>query len=202
VLLMDEPFSGLDTRLREEMREETLAILKETRATCMVVTHSSEEAMRMGNRIALMRAGRIIQTGTAEELYHAPADIGAARMFSDLNEIACTVSHGQIDTPLGRFKASGFAEGESAILCVRHRDVHLVGHSKGRSGRVLATRFLGESALLEIGVEGLDDPVLVRVRESRAVPPGTEVGVTVAKAGVLVLADSDSEAAQAAENGA
>lgn len=202
VLLMDEPFSGLDTRLREEMREETLAILKETRATCMVVTHSSEEAMRMGNRIALMRSGRIIQTGTAEELYHAPADIGAARMFSDLNEIACTVSHGRIDTPLGRFKANGLAEGQPAILCVRHRDVQLVSHSKGRSGRVLATRFLGESALLEIGVEGLDDPVLVRVRESKAVPPGTEVGVTVAKAGVLVLADSESEAAQAGEDSA
>ena len=87
ILLMDEPFSGLDTRLREEMREETLTILHETRATCMVVTHSSEEAMRMGNRIALMRSGRLIQVGTAQELYHAPADIGAARMFSDLNEI-------------------------------------------------------------------------------------------------------------------
>ncbi len=194
VLLMDEPFSGLDTRLREEMREETLTILQETRATCMVVTHSSEEAMRMGNRIALMRAGRLVQAGTAEELYHAPADIGAARMFSDLNEIACTVSKGQIDTPLGRYDAKGFADGETAILCVRQRDIDLVDMSKGHNARVLATRFLGESALLEVGVAGLEDPILVRMRESIAVPPGTEVGVKVVREGILLFAQADEEA--------
>jgi iron(III) transport system ATP-binding protein len=137
------------------MREETLTILKETRATCMVVTHSSEEAMRMGNRVALMRAGRLVQAGTAEELYHAPADIGAARMFSDLNEIACTVSKGKVDTPLGRYPAKGFAEGDRAILCVRHRDIEIVKSAKGNSARVLNTRFLGESGLpAHAGVQG------------------------------------------------
>ncbi|MFQ5627033.1 MAG: ABC transporter ATP-binding protein, partial [Methyloligellaceae bacterium] len=91
VLMMDEPFSGLDTRLRDEMREETLTILRETSATCIIVTHSSEEAMQMGNRISLMRDGLLVQTGTAEEIYHAPADIHAARMFSDLNEFPAIV---------------------------------------------------------------------------------------------------------------
>jgi iron(III) transport system ATP-binding protein len=192
VLLMDEPFSGLDTRLREEMREETLTILKETRATCMIVTHSSEEAMRMGNRIALIRGGRIIQLGTAEELYHAPTDIGAARMFSDLNEIVCTVSRGRVETPFGRYPANGIADGENAVLCVRQRDINVVSPSKGRAGRVLNTRFLGEFALLEIGVEGLEEPVLARVRDSRAMAPGTEVGVRVARNGVLVFAQQDA----------
>ncbi len=192
VLLMDEPFSGLDTRLREEMREETLTILKETRATCMVVTHSSEEAMRMGNRIALMQAGRLIQTGTAEELYHAPADLNAARMFSDLNEIECIVAGGRIDTPLGRYGANGFADGETAVLCVRQRDIQLVAPSKGHSGRVLNIRFLGESARVEVGVEGLEVPLLVRVHESEAMSPGTEVGVKVARKGVLLFAQGEN----------
>ena len=193
ILLMDEPFSGLDTRLREEMREETLTILHETRATCMVVTHSSEEAMRMGNRIALMRSGRLIQVGTAQELYHAPADIGAARMFSDLNEIVCTASGGQVDTPVGRYDAKDFADGETAILCVRQRDVEIVDIAKGYSARVLDTRFLGESALLEIGVTGLEDPIFVRMRESKAVQPGTEVGVKIARDGVLLFAQNEEE---------
>lgn len=188
MLLMDEPFSGLDTRLREEMRDETLTILKETGATCMIVTHSAEEAMRMGNRIALMRAGSLIQMGTAEELYYTPVDIGAARMFADLNEIDCVVAKGRVDTPLGRFEAKGLSDGDAAVMCVRHRDVRIGTISKGRSGRVLATRFLGESALLEIGVEGLDDPIMARVHESKVLAPGTEVGVSVAREGVLVLA--------------
>jgi iron(III) transport system ATP-binding protein len=68
---MDEPFSGLDPRLREKMREETLAILHETRATSIVVTHDAEEAMRMGDRVALMRAGRIVQTGKALDPYRS-----------------------------------------------------------------------------------------------------------------------------------
>ncbi|MGB6907079.1 MAG: ABC transporter ATP-binding protein, partial [Methyloceanibacter sp.] len=72
VLLMDEPFSGLDPRLRERMREETLAILHETRATCIVVTHDAEEAMRMGDQLALMRRGRVVQTGKPLDLYRAP----------------------------------------------------------------------------------------------------------------------------------
>lgn len=193
ILLMDEPFSGLDTRLREEMREETLTILKETRATCMVVTHSSEEAMRMGNRIALMRDGYLVQSGTAEELYHAPADIGAARMFSDLNEIVCTVAGSQIETPFGRYKAEGLNDGDTAILCVRQGDIDLVSAAKGQTGRVLNTRFLGESALLEIGVSGLDDPILVRVRESEALASGTEVGVKVARKSILIFAAEDAE---------
>ncbi|MCG8558615.1 MAG: ABC transporter ATP-binding protein, partial [Hyphomicrobiales bacterium] len=187
VLLMDEPFSGLDSRLREIMREETLAILRETRATCMIVTHAPEEAMRMGHRIALMRSGRLIQVGTAEALYHAPADIDAARMFSDLNEIACRVGNGRLETALGTFDANGLAEGAEALVCLRQRDVRIVSPGKGRSGRVLGTRFLGDFALLEIGVEGLDEPLLARVRESEAADPGTEIGVEIDTTDVLVF---------------
>jgi len=91
VLLMDEPFLSLDPRLREKMREETLAILHETRATSIVVTHDAEEAMRMGDRVALMRAGAIVQTGAARDLYRASKDILAARTFSDLNELPARV---------------------------------------------------------------------------------------------------------------
>src|SRR6185369_11515974 len=61
VMLMDEPFSGLDVQLREAMQEETLSLLRETRATSVIVTHNPEEAMRIGDRIAVMRAGRLVQ---------------------------------------------------------------------------------------------------------------------------------------------
>ena len=91
MLLMDEPFLSLDPRLREKMREETFAILHETRATSIVVTHDAEEAMRMGDRVALMRAGAILQTGAARDLYRASKDILAARTFSDLNELPARV---------------------------------------------------------------------------------------------------------------
>ena len=187
VLLMDEPFSGLDSRLRELMREETLAILKETRATCMIVTHSPEEAMQLGNRIALMREGRLIQAGRPEEIYHSPYDIEVARLFSDINEIVCEVKGGKARTGLGTFAAAGAVGEGAAVVCVRHSDVRIGSPGKGRRGRVLSTRFLGETALLEIGVEGLDEPLVARVREANAVASGTEVGVTIEWSGVMVF---------------
>ena len=87
VMLMDEPFSGLDVQLRERLQEETLALLRETRATCLIVTHAPSEAIRMGDRIAVMRAGRLVQAGKAEALYRNPADLFVARLFSEINEI-------------------------------------------------------------------------------------------------------------------
>ena len=188
VLLMDEPFSGLDPRLREKMREETLAILHETRATCIVVTHDAEEAMRMGDRVALLRQGRVVQIGKALDLYRAPTDILAARTFSDLNEVPARIEQGSAKTALGSFAANGFAEGTAAIVCVRQRGVRLLPAGEGVPARVLDARFLGDIALVELAVQGLDAPILARVRESDAPRQGTEIGVGVDAGAVLVFA--------------
>lgn len=195
VLLMDEPFSGLDPRLREKMREETLAILHETRATSIVVTHDAEEAMRMGDRVALLHKGRVVQTGNAVELYRAPKDILAARTFSDLNEIRARVDNGSAVTPLGRFAANGVADGSAAIVCVRQRGVRLLAAGQGVPARVLDTRFLGDVGLVEIAVQGLDAPILARVRESDVPSQGAEIGVGVDAGAVLVFGAENGERA-------
>jgi iron(III) transport system ATP-binding protein len=187
VLLMDEPFSGLDTQLREQMREETLAILHETRATSIVVTHDAEEAMRMGDRVALMRKGRVVQTGKALELYRAPKDILAARTFSDLNELGARIDHGSALTPLGRFAANGLPDGAAAIVCVRQRGVRLLAAGEGVPARVLDARFLGDIALVELAVQGLDAPIFARVKESDVPPQGAEIGVGIDSGAVLVF---------------
>ncbi len=187
VVLMDEPFSGLDSRLRESMREETLAILHETHATAIIVTHDAEEAMRMGDRVALMRKGRVVQTGSALDLYRAPKDILAARTFSDLNEIAARIEQGSAATPLGRFAADGLAEGADAIVCVRQRGVRLLEAGQGVPGRVRDARFLGDVALVEVAVQGLDAPLLARVRGADVPPEGAEIGVSVDRGAVLIF---------------
>ena len=197
VLLMDEPFSGLDPQLREKMREETLSILHETRATCIVVTHDAEEAMRMGDRVALMRQGRILQTGKALDLYRAPKDILAARAFSDLNEVPASIENGAVRTPLGSFPKNGLADGAKAVVCVRQTGVRLLPPSEGVPGRVLDARFLGDVALVEIAVQGLEAPLLARIGESEAPAAGTDIGVGVDPSAILVFdANGQSEQAQ------
>ena len=111
---MDEPFSGLDSRLKDTVRAETLAILRESRATAIVVTHDAEEAMRLGDRIALLKSGRLVQAGRAEELYLRPADLFVAGFFSELNVFEARVRDGMADTPVGKVDATWPCRGRSA----------------------------------------------------------------------------------------
>jgi iron(III) transport system ATP-binding protein len=187
VMLMDEPFSGLDVQLRERLQEETLTLLRETRATCLIVTHAPAEAIRLGDRIAVMRAGRLVQAGTAEELYRNPADLFVARLFSEINEIPYRVEEGALRTPIGAFAVPGLNEGEEAILCIRRRAIRLGGVGAGLPGRLLRARFLGDLALLEVAVEGFERPLLTLVREGEQPPEGEEVSVSVAAESVLVF---------------
>ena len=187
VMLMDEPFSGLDVQLREAMQEETLTLLRETRATSVIVTHNPEEAMRIGDRIAVMRAGRLAQAGSAEALYHRPADLFVARLFSEINEIGYRVGPGGLDTPMGVVAAPGFAAGSRAIACIRERGIDLSRAGEGLAGRVLDVKFLGDVARLEVGVEGFDKPLKVRVRESDGWARGAEVRARIDPGRVLVF---------------
>jgi iron(III) transport system ATP-binding protein len=187
VVLMDEPFSGLDVHLREAMQEQTLELLRETRATAVIVTHNREEAMRLGDRVAVMRAGHLVQIGTAEDLYRNPADLFVARLFSEINEITYPVIGDAIRTPVGVFRAPDLVEGETGILCLRQRAIYLRPPGTGLFGRVLHVRFLGDVAHLEVGVQGFDEPLKVRMLEANAPAKGAEVGVEINPTSVLVF---------------
>ena len=161
VMLMDEPFSGLDQRLRETVREETLALLKETRATCVLVTHDPVEAMDFADRILLMRAGRLIQTGTSTELFNKPADLQVARFFSDVNELAGRVKNGKVDTPLGKFSAAGFANDAAVVVVIRPQALRIARENEGTEGYILEARFLGDKTRCMVQFNGVDEPIAV-----------------------------------------
>lgn len=193
VMLMDEPFSGLDVQLRESIQDETMALLRETRATSMIVTHHPEEAMRMGDRIAVMRQGQLVQQGQAEELYRRPASLFVARLFSEINEIAFPVRGGAIDTPAGRLPVQGASEGALAVLCIRERGIRVSREGTGLAGRVLSVKFLGDAARVEVGVQGFEAPLRVRVAEGHGFSKGSEVRVTFNAADLLIFADTPEE---------
>jgi len=187
VMLMDEPFSGLDVQLRERLQEETLSLIRETRATSLIVTHAPAEAIRMGDRIAVMREGRIVQAGPAEELYRNPADLFVARLFSEINEIPLTVEGGALRTPVGTFSVPGLADGDRAVLCIRRRAIRLLPPGRGLPGRILHARFLGDQAVLEVAAEGFDRPLTTVVHDGDQPQPGAEVGLAVEPESVLVF---------------
>jgi len=188
VLLMDEPFSGLDQRLRDSVRDETLAVLKETRASCLLVTHDPEEAMRFADRILLMRAGALVQAGTPEDLYLRPVDAGVARFFSDFNELSGVVEAGHVTTPVGRVKAHGMADGTAVDVLIRPQDITLRSSGAGQPAIVTAIRFLGDSSLVTFIPEDLDAPLTARCKSARLPEVGDEVIVSVKSDQVFVFA--------------
>ncbi len=188
VLLMDEPFSGLDRRLRDAVRDDTLAVLRETRATSLIVTHDPEEAMRMGDRIALMRAGQIVQVGSAAEMYRSPVDLFAARFFSELNVLEGRSDGSSIDTPLGRLATSGFPSGVELDIAIRPQGVRLQRSGQGVLARIIEIRFLGEVDLIELVVDGLDRPVKARVRGGAGFAQGDDVSIQIDHSETLIFA--------------
>ncbi|WP_321503813.1 ABC transporter ATP-binding protein [Breoghania sp.] len=187
VLLMDEPFSGLDRRMRDSVRDETMAVLRETRATCIMVTHDPEEALRMGDRIALMRRGKLVQLGTPDALYNKPVDIFAARFFSELNELEGQVLDGKVSTPLGAFPADGVKDGQPVNLCIRPQSVRIASAGTGVAGRIVGRCFLGEVDHLDVAVDGLSQPLKARVRAGQGFKVGLDVTVAVEPNDVLLF---------------
>ncbi len=188
VLLLDEPFSSLDARLRETVREETLAVLRETNVTSLIVTHDPEEAMILGDRVALLRQGRIAQIGTGAEIYREPIDLSAARFFSPLSEIEAVVANGHAATPLGAVATPGIADGTAVTVAIRPAGgarLRLAG--PGTPGRVVSKRDAIGEDLCEVNVAGLDTPLAIRQPASSALTVGQDVFVTLNREHVLVF---------------
>ena len=119
VMLLDEPFSGLDRRLRGELRGATAAALRQSAAATLIVTHDAEEALELADTVALMSEGRIIQTGAPDALYLKPASLTAARLLGDVEAFEATLTEdGRAVTALGAVPAEGFT-GDRPLLLVR-----------------------------------------------------------------------------------
>jgi iron(III) transport system ATP-binding protein len=187
VLLMDEPFSGLDSRLKDTIRADTLDILRESRATAVVVTHDAEEAMRMADRIALLRDGQLVQVGTADDLYRRPRDLFAAAFFSEINEFSGSVTGGRVETPLGTAPANGFAEGCEVSIAVRLSGLSVRESGGAIPARILARRFLGVVELLDLAIPGTERPVRARIRADLLSPAIRDVTITVDPRDILVF---------------
>lgn len=165
VMLMDEPFSGLDNRLRDGIRDDTLTILKELNASVLLVTHEPEEAMRMADKIALMRDGKIVQIGAPYNIYNSPVDCQAAGFFSDINIIQGVVKQMQTDTPFGQFFTPGLVDNADVDIIIRpqHLRIDFDRNGKGPNptpdegvparGLVTRARFMGNESLIEVQME-------------------------------------------------
>jgi iron(III) transport system ATP-binding protein len=179
-LLLDEPLSNLDAKLRLEMRVEIRRICKQAGLTAIYVTHDQKEALSIADRLAVMRAGKIEQIGTPQEVYRQPANAFVAGFIGEANFLAGRVAElsggrVQVDTSVGRLEAllpaGAVAKGAEVTLCIRPEAVQFGSPSAQREnvleGNLTQTVYQGEVAQheIDIDVRNGDKPVAFRAVE-------------------------------------
>src|SRR5690606_16077232 len=151
LLLLDEPFSGLDARLREELRADTLALLRRSGTATLMVTHDPEEAMFMSDRLAVMRRGRIEQLGRPRDIYDRPVNAFVADFFSRVNRLEGLVVGGRVTTPVLDLPAGNIADGTRVEVVIRPESVRMTLATDGSSvpvATVTDVRTVGRASLV------------------------------------------------------
>jgi iron(III) transport system ATP-binding protein len=171
LFFLDEPFSGIDARLRRRLLEDTWRLLKDSGSASVVVTHDPEEAMLLGDRVAVMRAGRILQVGTPDAVYRRPESAFVAEFLGEVNKFRGTVNGaGTVETPLGAVPAAGFAAGAPVAVIIRQQGVAVseAETALGNGVPVVVTRVrpMGAASLLLLRRRDAgagDPPIYARV---------------------------------------
>jgi iron(III) transport system ATP-binding protein len=165
LLLLDEPLSNLDAKLRLRLRDDLRIILKQTGMTALYVTHDQAEAVVLGDRIGVMRDGKLLQLGTPDEIYNRPADLFVANFTGATNEIAGTLIErngrfGVIDFGDGRRGEAALlqplAPGDKVRIALRPENIAIGRNDGGNSftANVVDRRYQGTQTVYDIDLFG------------------------------------------------
>ncbi len=175
VLLLDEPFSNLDTNLRSRIRSEVKELLSTVGITTLFVTHDRTEAFVVGDSVALVNDGRVVQHGRPEDLYHRPVDPWVAGFVGDVNLLPGEATRGVAATPLGPIAIAGGSSGPVHVL-VRPEELAL--GDEGHEATVAGVEFHGPETIVLVRVDGIDGLLTVRTARTE-VRAGEQIGVSV-----------------------
>ena len=213
VLLLDEPLSALDKKLREEMQFELKRLQREVGITFVIVTHDQDEAMSMADRIGVMNAGRIVQVGTPEEIYEQPASrfvadfIGSVNLFEGevtaRSDTRLTIKTGALDLPIeadaGCPGASTVRSGDKVWAALRPERLILANGGPHPSTNFMtaslsARAYQGESSICQLMLANGQSIKLHAANsgdqaQSKQLVPGSEIGVTWQPQSVIVLTE-------------
>jgi iron(III) transport system ATP-binding protein len=185
VVLLDEPWSNIDPLLRASMRDEVASILRSVSVTAVLVTHDREEAFALADRIAVMRDGRIVQTGTPEHVYAHPDDRWVAGFVGAANFVEGRVASGRVESAIGAFPALDPGGRSSFELLVRPELLVLEPSADGEA-EVIGREFRGHDLLYRLRLT--DGTVLLAQRPStEAVELGARVALRPVRDAVTIL---------------
>lgn len=189
LVLLDEPFSSLDAALRAALRADVQRVLRDEKATAILVTHDQDEALSLADQVAVLRGGKVAQIGPPDHLYVSPLDPAMASFVGDANLLEGRFSAGRVVTALGTLPVSaaadGLREGASVVALLRPEQLEVDPQPGGGTrGRVVESQYYGHDTVLFIEVHPPGPVGLLRARlvGGRPLPPGTVVGLRAAGA--------------------
>lgn len=182
VLLLDEPFSALDARLREEMHELLADLRMRLDPTILLATHDSAEADALADSVAVLDGGRLLQAGPMRDLYARPASLTVSRLLGGRTEVPGVVRDGRHESPLGALDLPGRFPDGPAVLVMRHEAVRVTTATDPAAdvvGTVVRLRRRGLRALVTVEVpdDGGTVAVDAELGPGEDVPTGRSVGL-------------------------
>ena len=203
VLLLDEPLSALDLKLRKEMQVELKRLQHETGITFIFVTHDQEEALTMSDRVAVMNEGRILQVGAPHEIYNRPNDRFVADFIGDTNFISAEIIERDENEIRMRLPSGieimipappDLPQSGEITLAIRPEQARIAsdGDAVSIQGSLTDEIYIGTDTQYYIDI-GTTSPFVVRVQnangETQRIPPGTSVGISVDAKTIQILRD-------------
>ncbi|HWL09675.1 MAG TPA: ABC transporter ATP-binding protein [Planctomicrobium sp.] len=177
LILLDEPFSNLDVTLRESARRDVRAFLASQGVTAILVTHDREEALSMGDRVAVMSQGRLMQVDTPKQVYHHPQTEFVAQFLGEAISLQCVGKGNVAESPLGPVTLNRPAQGTITAL-LRPEQIRLVSPDQAfLTGYIQQREFRGATQTLSVRVGEVIYPVVSDSTTTRE--PGDMVGLQI-----------------------
>ncbi|MGD9803304.1 MAG: ABC transporter ATP-binding protein [Hyphomicrobiaceae bacterium] len=183
-LLLDEPLTALDAKLREELRLEIDELLRELGITTVYVTHDQAEAMALGDRIVVMSEGRVAQIGRPRDIYQRPVSPFVAEFIGTMNALSGAVRDGAFVTKAGAIPCA--VPPDTVNIRFRPEDVRLADADVHLRGTVAAAVFRGDRTRLLVDV-GAEDPIVLDTNDRREFSRGEPVGLCVDASALIMM---------------
>jgi len=202
VLLLDEPLSALDAKVRGRLRDEIRRVQLEIGITTLFVTHDQEEALAIADRVGVMHAGRLEQLGPPTVVYSRPATPFVASFVGLTNRLAGVVRGGEVEVRGTRMPlVQRDAQDGPTVALVRPEAVTVIGDAEGASGplvgTVIATAFLGATSRVTVDLGDVTVLAQLATSDAGAVPAGTRVRLALRPDPVLIAREDDAALTQA-----
>ena len=157
LIMMDEPFANLDERLKNKIRDITLHLLQKTFTTALIITHDPDDAMFMGDFIAIMNNGKILQFDTPENIYNNPSSSFVARFFGETLSIKSKVNNKKAKTIFGPINITNSKNGKEIEIVFRSEAFNITkskskNHIKKIKSKVIAVKYISDNSYLHLDI--------------------------------------------------